>query len=518
MRILVSLLLLVSFAVSADTTVVPGAWDLYRGTSKVSTHTSEAACVAAADALNVLRGYTCRTRTAVTVTADAPPPPPPPANPSPPASPNDNGTTLSWPAVTSDVNGNTISGVTYSVEQRVDGGPYALIVRDLAATTWAITGLAPGVYQWRVYVKHGDLASGPSPVWSKTIAAQPPPPPPQSATFPDFRAVYGVPWTPCTPEPPTITSRSTATSKAQLVAAMGIVGREVTVANGTVITDGVTISGRHIRVIFGSNVTFPGGGGIVMQNIDHAEVRFATAVDTTTRPRYAVTGGNGNFNTPVSHLLVNGIRTFDNGTAGGATEGIAGICSAVINSYLHTAAYGSYIDRGAAGTPRELIYWNNVLDSGNCTDPCTNGRQSALRWTNVERGVFVDNRVIHRGGLMLRLYTRADNFFSHNQVERGTNAGGSILDTSMAAATTLGSIGIQLRSNCFYPNGGDEPINQSAMRGSGSPVNVQGNKTFGSGFPTRGPAGFTFSGNTSAASASAPAWRFYQDRRAPLTC
>jgi len=49
-------------------TVTPGDWPLYRGSTIVSRHASEAACVAAAKALNVARSYTCRTSTGVAVT------------------------------------------------------------------------------------------------------------------------------------------------------------------------------------------------------------------------------------------------------------------------------------------------------------------------------------------------------------------------------------------------------------------------------------------------------------------
>jgi len=64
---------LVSPLALAATTVTPGAWDLYRGTAIVSSHASETACVAAADALRVARTYTCRTRTTVVVTVAAAP-------------------------------------------------------------------------------------------------------------------------------------------------------------------------------------------------------------------------------------------------------------------------------------------------------------------------------------------------------------------------------------------------------------------------------------------------------------
>jgi hypothetical protein len=67
-------------------TVTPGTHDLYKGTTKLSTHPSEAACVAAAKARGVSANYTCRTRTGVlvSVTVDPPPVEPPPVVVPPP--------------------------------------------------------------------------------------------------------------------------------------------------------------------------------------------------------------------------------------------------------------------------------------------------------------------------------------------------------------------------------------------------------------------------------------------------
>lgn len=58
-------------------TLTPGDWALYRGSTIVSRHATEAACVDAAKALNVARSYTCRTSTGVVVSIVADPPPPP---------------------------------------------------------------------------------------------------------------------------------------------------------------------------------------------------------------------------------------------------------------------------------------------------------------------------------------------------------------------------------------------------------------------------------------------------------
>jgi hypothetical protein len=52
---------------AVDVSVTPGPWDLFKGTSKVSTHDSEAACAKAAGDRGATATYTCRTRTGVVV-------------------------------------------------------------------------------------------------------------------------------------------------------------------------------------------------------------------------------------------------------------------------------------------------------------------------------------------------------------------------------------------------------------------------------------------------------------------
>jgi hypothetical protein len=73
--ILGGLLAAFSFLASGavEVIVTPGPWDLYKGTSKVSTHTTQAACVADAEKRGAAK-YTCRTRDAVTVKTVPPPP------------------------------------------------------------------------------------------------------------------------------------------------------------------------------------------------------------------------------------------------------------------------------------------------------------------------------------------------------------------------------------------------------------------------------------------------------------
>lgn len=179
-RLIAGFVALVAFAVSADHSVGPQTWNLYRGTRIVARDfpTLEA-CARAADESNEVRAFGCQSnRVQVSVTADAPPPPPPPVAPSPPTNVADNGTVLSWTPPTQDVNGNPLTNVVHTIQQRFNGGAYTSIVTELAASTYPITGLAPGTYCWRVYAKWVGGSSDPSNVWCKTIAAPPPPPPP----------------------------------------------------------------------------------------------------------------------------------------------------------------------------------------------------------------------------------------------------------------------------------------------------------------------------------------------------
>lgn len=97
MRYALALLALIGSAQAATVaTVTPGDWALYRSTTIVSRHATEAACVAAAKALNVARTYTCRTSTgvAVTITPDVCTAPQPAAEMQTMACPA--GTTGSW--------------------------------------------------------------------------------------------------------------------------------------------------------------------------------------------------------------------------------------------------------------------------------------------------------------------------------------------------------------------------------------------------------------------------------------
>lgn len=253
---------LACFAVSADTTVVPGVWDLYRGTSKVSTHASEAACIAAADALNVLRTYTCRTRTAVTVTADAPPPPPPPEpTPTPPPiNLGDNGALLTWQAQPG-----TPVDQSWSIEQRPTGcndssQPFAVIAPSVTALSYSISGLAPGSYTWRIAAV-GGVAGEYSNEWCKTVAAPAPPPPTGTATLATVAAQLALvpwnnaagPWGPQArlqiPAQPVTTRTVNVTTLAQFNAAAAVAGTRVNITASWPSNTTAQITANDVEVV-----------------------------------------------------------------------------------------------------------------------------------------------------------------------------------------------------------------------------------------------------------------------------
>jgi len=70
---------------AATVTVQQGPWDLYRGSTKLSSHTTEVNCIEAAKALDVTQTYICRARTTVSVVQTTEPPPPECTAPQPPA-------------------------------------------------------------------------------------------------------------------------------------------------------------------------------------------------------------------------------------------------------------------------------------------------------------------------------------------------------------------------------------------------------------------------------------------------
>lgn len=57
---------------------------------------------------------------------------------------------LGWGTVTKDVEGNTITGVTYKVYQGPKGGTKTAVRTGLTSTTLALSGLAPGETCWQV--------------------------------------------------------------------------------------------------------------------------------------------------------------------------------------------------------------------------------------------------------------------------------------------------------------------------------------------------------------------------------
>jgi hypothetical protein len=84
------LLALLTTPAFAGTTVTPGTWDVYSGTSRVASETTEAACIERGKAMKLAK-FGCRTITTVIVTADPVPEPPvvvpPVIVPEPPVTP-----------------------------------------------------------------------------------------------------------------------------------------------------------------------------------------------------------------------------------------------------------------------------------------------------------------------------------------------------------------------------------------------------------------------------------------------
>lgn len=58
--------------------------------------------------------------------------------------------TLSWIAVTKDVEGSTITGVSYKVYQGAKGAPKAVVKTGVTTLSQAIPNLAPGETCWQV--------------------------------------------------------------------------------------------------------------------------------------------------------------------------------------------------------------------------------------------------------------------------------------------------------------------------------------------------------------------------------
>ncbi len=167
MKRILTVLLVLTLSLAHAATVVtstPGTWDLFKGTSKVSVHADQPACLAAADKLGA-GAYTCRTITKVVVTG----------LPDPTGS-----ATVSWAAPTRMADDSTpavLSGF------RVQWGPSpriynaseftgSLAVNDPAATSATVTGLPLGLTYFVVRaIGVGGLESYPSFASSKVITA-----------------------------------------------------------------------------------------------------------------------------------------------------------------------------------------------------------------------------------------------------------------------------------------------------------------------------------------------------------
>jgi uncharacterized protein YfiM (DUF2279 family) len=87
--------------------------------------------------------------------------------------------TLSWGAVTQDVEGNAITGVTYNVYRGARGATKARIATGLAALTYVDSGRPAGVEDcYQVTAAKGDLESDPSSEGCKSYPAVAPGAPP----------------------------------------------------------------------------------------------------------------------------------------------------------------------------------------------------------------------------------------------------------------------------------------------------------------------------------------------------
>ena len=235
-------------------TVTPGDWPLYRGSTIVSRHASEAACVAAAKALGVARTYTCRTSTgvAVTVTVDPlPPPPPPAATVSVTATPNPvaaagASTSLAW--TSTGAAACTLSALGQSQAVPTSGSVSAPVSQPLTATV-TCDGVSASV----------DV----------TIAAAPPPPPPPPIDPPP-------PPPPVDPPPPVAGARyaspagsgtaCTDAAPCSLDTALGVVG-VVVLKDGTYPGIGWNGSAEPRRILSGSTVQAQNPGGAVINGL-----------------------------------------------------------------------------------------------------------------------------------------------------------------------------------------------------------------------------------------------------------
>lgn len=327
--------------------------------------------------------------------------------------------------------------------------------------------------------------------------------------FPDLQALYGVPWNPTWPTAPTTSSSTTVNNATQWNAASKT-GNRITVAAGSygdIALDGLT----DCEVIFQSNVTW---GAMDIGNIQRVILRFETPRDVTSTIQYLNCGSA--FNSPISNLLLNGIRTYDPSSISHSCH-FTGNNSAMINSYLQTNSYGIFSDQGSQGRPTNMTFYNNTVDSGNVNGGGT--PQSLFRFTGCERMVMCRNRLIKvNDGQMGRVYSKSDTWVSHNQFEATggwNNPGGSWSSNNSDDAGTPVNTTYRVRvvSNVVYNNGGGAGglVNDPAgMSSTSNEYLFQDNVGYCStDWPTVGPSGvYTFTNNTRNPYTSPAAWSF----------
>lgn len=92
-----------------------------------------------------------------------------------PATPN-NAICITGTAISTGTNGEALTGVTYSFEQKAGSGSYAPVATALASLQYYAKNLVPGAYTWRAYVNctnPGCVVSAPSNAVSGTATPTP---------------------------------------------------------------------------------------------------------------------------------------------------------------------------------------------------------------------------------------------------------------------------------------------------------------------------------------------------------
>jgi hypothetical protein len=254
-------------------------------------------------------------------------------------------------------------------------------------------------------------------------------------------------------------------------------------------------------------------GGLYIESLTRCIVEFETPRDATSEIQFISMGSS--FGSTVDDLLIDGVRTFDDGPTNTTGITLHGRRVALINSNLLASSYGLWSDQGSSGRPTNVIVYNNIVDAGNYSGGT--GPQSLVRMTGSERTIICRNRLVkHNTGLMIRIYNKSDFWFSHNQIEAADYASvsndGSVIDTRNAgdSGTAVNtSNGIHFRDNTNYND--TSMLNIGSCGGEGLAVTVRDNVEYGgnsSSYSTGTPTGFTFTNNTDEVYEAPPSWDF----------